>query len=414
MPLKFSKTTTLRYCQMRTFSFKVNELASRAENKLSAQFAIFDGIAMANTERVINAFRKHRVSDSHFAGSTGYGLGDTGRDTFDRVIADVFGKEDAIARIQLSSGTHTISTALFGILRPGDTLVSAIGAPYDTLKGVIRRLTEFGIIYREVSLLPCGNPDLDGLSSAVKDAKAVFIQRSRGYSSRPALHSEKVSEIVDIIRNVNNNVTMIVDNCYCEFVETCEPDGDLIVGSFIKNPGGGLAPTGGYIAGRQELVEAAALNLTAVGSENGASLGVNRLMFQGLFLAPHVVAQSLKTAAFAAAMLDELGYSVNPLPFDRRADVVQSVKFGNPIELLNFCQGIQKGSPVDSFAVPEPSDMPGYNCDVVMAAGTFVQGGSIELSCDAPMREPYTAFLQGGLTYEAGKFGVMTAVEGLI
>jgi cystathionine beta-lyase family protein involved in aluminum resistance len=399
---------------MRTFSHKVKELANRAENKLSAQFAVFDSIAEANTEKVLCAFHTHRVSDSHFAGSTGYGLGDTGRDTFDCVVADVFGKASAIARIQFSSGTHTISTALFGILRPGDILVSAVGAPYDTLQVVIRRLSEFGVIYRELPLLPNGNPDLKSLADVVRNAKAVLIQRSRGYSARPALHVEKVSEIVDIIRNVNKNVITLVDNCYCEFVDICEPDGDLIMGSFIKNPGGGLAPTGGYIAGRHDLVEAAALALTAVGSENGASLGMSRLMFQGFFLAPHVVAQALKTAAFAAAILDDLGYSVDPLPYDRRSDIVQAISFGNPTELLKFCQGIQRGSPIDSFAVPEPSDMPGYDCDVIMAAGAFVQGGSIELSCDAPMREPYTAFLQGGLTYEAGKFGVMTAVGNLL
>jgi len=399
---------------MQMFSCKVKELASRAENKLSAQFAIFDDIAMANTERVLNAFHTHRVSDSHFAGSTGYGLGDAGRDTFDRVVADVFGKESAIARIQFSSGTHTISAALFGVLRPGDVLVSAAGAPYDTLQGVIRRLSEYGIVYRELPLLPDGCPDMGGLADIVRDAKAVLVQRSRGYSARPALHIEIVSEIVDIIRNVNKNVITLIDNCYCEFVDICEPDGDLIMGSFIKNPGGGLAPTGGYIAGKSDLVEAAALSLTAVGTENGASLGVNRLMLQGLFLAPHVVAQALKTAAFAAAMLEELDYSVDPLPFDRRTDIVQSIRFDNPAGLLKFCRGIQKGSPIDSFAAPEPSEMPGYDCNVVMAAGTFIQGGSLELSCDAPMREPYTAFLQGGLTYEAGKFGVMTAIEQLI
>ncbi|MCL2081512.1 MAG: methionine gamma-lyase family protein [Oscillospiraceae bacterium] len=395
---------------MRNYSCKAKELVERAERGLSAQFAVFDGIAAANTERVLDAFQARRVSDAHFAGSTGYGLGDAGRDVFDGVVADVFGKESAIARVQLSSGTHTIATALFGVLRPGDTLVSAAGAPYDTLHGVIRRLAEFGVKYRELELTPEGLPDLDGLADAVRDAKAVLIQRSGGYSGRRALDTGKVSEIIEIIRGINKNAVTLVDNCYCEFVETREPDGDLIMGSFIKNPGGGLAPTGGYIAGRSDLVEAAALNLTAVGAENGASLGVNRLMFQGFFLAPHVVAQALKTAALAAAALSELGYGVSPSALEKRSDIVQAIRFGDAETLLRFCRGIQAGSPVDSFAVPEPSEMPGYDCGVVMAAGTFVQGGSVELSCDAPMREPYTAFLQGGLTYEAGRLGVIAGV----
>ncbi|MCL1820108.1 MAG: methionine gamma-lyase family protein [Oscillospiraceae bacterium] len=398
---------------MRKFSSKVKELAGRAESKLSAQFAIYEDIALSNTEKVLRAFQENRVSDTHFSGSTGYGLGDTGRDVFDKVIADVFGKERAIARLQLSSGTHTIATALFGVLRPGDTLLSAIGSPYDTLNGVIRRLNEFGVLYRETPLLPNGEPDINGIAEASKNVKAVLIQRSRGYSERPALYPEKVSEICNIVRNVNKNVIIIVDNCYCEFVDVQEPDCDLLLGSFIKNPGGGLAPTGGYIAGRGDLVEAASYALTAVGSENGASLNVNRLMFQGLFFAPHITAQALKTVTLASAILEELGYSVTPSPFDRRADIVQAIKFGNKSDLLKFCQGIQKGSPIDSFAIPEPSAMPGYDCEVVMAAGTFIQGGSVELSCDAPMRPPYTAFLQGGLTYEAGKYGIMTAIEGL-
>lgn len=399
---------------MQIFSSKVVDLASRAEQKLSEVFAGFDNIAQTNTVRVLEAFHTHRVSDSHFAGSTGYGIGDAGRDTFDRVIADVFDKESAIARIQFSSGTHTISTALFGVLRPGDVLVSAVGAPYDTLQSVIKQLAEFGVSYRETPLIHDGEPDLEALASTVQDAKAVLIQRSRGYSARKALYVEKVSEIADVIRNINKNAIILIDNCYCEFVDVREPDCDLIMGSFIKNPGGGLAPTGGYIAGRGDLVEQTATRLTAVGSENGASLGMNRLMYQGLLLAPHVVAQALKTAALASAMLEELGYGVEPLPLDRRADIVQTVKLKNIKSLLKFCRGIQKGSPVDSFATPEPSAMPGYNCKVIMAAGTFVQGGSVELSCDAPMRPPFTAFLQGGLTYEIGKYGVMTAVEDLL
>lgn len=399
---------------MQTFSSKVIDLASLAEQSLSEVFAGFDSIAQTNTARVLEAFHTHRVSDSHFAGSTGYGIGDAGRDAFDRVIADVFGKERAIARIQFSSGTHTISTALFGILRPGDVLVSAVGAPYDTLQSVVRQLAEFGVSYRESPLASSGEHDLEALASSVKDAKAVLIQRSRGYSTRKALHTEKVSEIVALVRNVNKNAIIMIDNCYCEFVDMCEPDGDLLMGSFIKNPGGGLAPTGGYIAGRSDLVEQAAIRLTAVGSENGASLGMNRMMFQGLLLAPHVVAQALKTAALASAMLKELGYGVEPQPLDKRADIVQTIMLKDIKSLLKFCRGIQKGSPVDSFAAPEPSDMPGYNCKVIMAAGTFIQGGSVELSCDAPMRPPFTAFLQGGLTYEIGKYGVMTAVEALL
>lgn len=396
------------------FSCKVKELAARAQESLTAVHAGFDRVAEVNTARVIEAFHRHRVSDSHFAATTGYGLGDAGRDTFDRVIADLMGAEDAIARVQFSSGTHTIACALFGVLRPNDVLLSVVGAPYDTLSGVIKQLSEFGVKYRELPLLPSGEPDLNGLAEAAKGVKAVLIQRSRGYSARPALFVEKVSNIIELVRNVNNNAIILVDNCYCEFVSENEPIADLIMGSFIKNPGGGLAPTGGYIAGRRELVEAAALRLTAVGAESGASLGFNRLMFQGLFNAPHVVAQALKTASLAAAMLTELGFAVNPLPFDRRADIVQAIHFGDSEKLLKFCRGIQTGSPVDSFAAPEPSDMPGYGCKVIMAAGTFIQGGSVELSCDAPMRPPYTAFLQGGLTYEAGKYGVMTAIDALL
>lgn len=402
-------------------------LARRAEARVSYSFAEIDRVSEENTRRVLAAFARHRVSESLFAGSTGYGYDDRGRDTLDEIYADLFGGEKGLVRLQFVNGTHAITCALWAVVRPGDVLLSAVGGPYDTLRGVVGiegdvpgNLRSYGVDYREVAPLPDGMPDLMGVRRAAADPRvgAVLLQRSRGYSTRKTLTVEMIRELCRAVREVNPRANLLVDNCYGEFVEAGEPcaaGADLCVGSLIKNPGGGLAPTGGYVVGRADLVDAAAGRLTApgIGGEVGATLGQNRLLYQGLFLAPHTVAQALKTAVFAAAALEELGYEVDPGPLERRADIIQQVAFGAPEPLLRFCQGIQKGAPVDSFVKPEPWAMPGYNDPVVMAAGAFIQGASIELSCDAPMRPPYVCYLQGGLTYESGKTGVLLALEEL-
>jgi cystathionine beta-lyase family protein involved in aluminum resistance len=350
----------------------------------------FDAVAFSNTEKILAAFQKHRVSDSHFAPSTGYGYNDPGRDVLDAVFADVMGTEDAIVRAAFASGTHAIACALKAVC-PNGGYWSLTGEPYDTLQSIMP--------YKVVSEL-AGEPPA-----------AFFIQRSRGYSDRKALSAAEVNALIGKARSFSG-APIVVDNCYCEFTETEEPSkADLIAGSLIKNPGGGLAPSGGYIAGRREWVGKAALQLNAVGRDCGANPYGNRLLFQGLLISPHTVAQALKTAVFAAARLQNLGYAVDPLPDEKRFDIIQAIHFGAPEPLLRFARGIQQGSPVDSFAVPEPWDMPGYGHQVVMAAGTFIQGASIELSCDAPMRPPYTAYLQGGLTLELGKLGIERAVS---
>lgn len=408
-------------------SDKVLSLAAQAQADLRPQFDRIDAIAEENTRKVLAAFQKHRVAEGYFAGTTGYGYDDLGRDKLDEIYADIFGTEDALVRVQFVNGTHAITCALFGALKPGDILVSAVGAPYDTLLGVIGvvpkghgSLMEYGVEYRQVELLD-NAPDKDGLAAAVRDprVKAVLIQRSKGYSTRSSLSVAEIGELCAVVRENNPDAAILVDNCYGEFVETIEPTqagADLVVGSLIKNPGGGLAPAGGYIAGRRDLVEGAAMRLTApgIGRECGASLGSNRSFYQGLFLAPHTTAQAVKTAVFAARMMELLGYKTEPASDAVRHDIIQMIHFGSPDPLKRFCKGIQFGAPVDSYVTPEPWDMPGYDCQVIMAAGAFIQGASIELSCDAPMREPYTAYLQGGLTYESGKAGVLLAVEELL
>lgn len=409
-------------------SERVRALAAEAQAGLRGQFDHIDAIAEENTQKVLAAFQKHRVAESDFAGTTGYGYDDIGRDKLDEIFAEIFGTEDALVRIGFVNGTHAITAALFGALRPGDVLVSAVGAPYDTLLGVIGvvdkgpgSLKEYGVGYRQVELTADNQPDLAGLSAAVKEpgVKAVLIQRSKGYSTRSSLSVDEIGAMCALIRAANPDASILVDNCYGEFVETREPTeagADLVVGSLIKNPGGGLAPTGGYIAGRRDLVEAAAMRLTApgIGRECGSTLGNNRSLYQGLFLAPHTTAQAVKTAVFAARIMELLGYRTEPASDAVRHDIIQMLHFGSPEPLKKFCRGIQFGAPVDSYVTPEPWDMPGYDCQVIMAAGAFIQGASIELSCDAPMREPYTAYLQGGLTYESGKAGVMLAVEELL
>ena len=408
-------------------SERVKELARRAQEDLREQFERIDRIAEENTQKVLGAFQKHRVSDSYFAGTTGYGYDDLGRDKLDAIYADIFQTEDALVRIQFVNGTHAITCALFGALKPGDVLVSAVGAPYDTLLGAIGvvdkgpgSLKDYGIEYRQVDLVD-NQPDLKGMADAARDprVKVVLIQRSKGYSTRASLSVEEIGTMCSVIRKANPKVSILVDNCYGEFVEELEPTqvgADLVVGTQKKNPGGGIAPTRGYLAGRKDLIEGAAMRLTTpgIGKECGSTLGNNRLLYQGLFLAPHTVAQAVKTAVFAARIMEELGYRTEPASSQIRHDIIQMIHFGEPEPLKRFCRGIQKGAPVDSYVTPEPWDMPGYDCPVIMAAGAFIQGASIELSCDAPMREPYTAYFQGGLTYESGKTGILLAVEELL
>lgn len=409
-------------------SDRVRALGAQAQAALTDQFARIDEIAAFNTEKVLSAFQRHKVADTYFQATTGYGYDDLGREKLGEIYADIFGVEDAMVRINFVNGTHAIASALYGVLRPGDVLVSAIGAPYDTLLGVIGvtgdgngSLREFGIQYRQVDLTPEDTPDLPGIVQAVQEdhVKAVLIQRSRGYATRASLSVEKIAEIIKAIRSVNPTVNILVDNCYGEFVETIEPSqvgADLIMGSLIKNPGGGLAPMGGYVAGRRDLVESTAMRMTVpgIGRECGASLGNNRAMYQGLFLAPHVVAQATKTAVFAAKVMELLGYRTDPISSDIRHDIIQMIHLEKPEAVEKFCKGIQAGAPVDSFVTPVPWAMPGYDCPVIMAAGAFIQGSSIELSADAPMRPPYTVYMQGGLTYESGKLGILLAADELL
>lgn len=409
-------------------SEKTRALARQAEKDCRAAFARIEAVSQTNTEKVLAAFQSNRVSDTCFNGTTGYGYDDRGREVLERIYAEVFGTEDAIVRVQFVNGTHALTSALFGMLRPGDVLLSVMGAPYDTLCSSIGitgnapgSMRDFGVGYAQVDPTPEGLPDLEGIAEAVKDpkVKTVLIQRSRGYSTRAALPIEWIKRIVDTVRSVNQKVYIMADNCYGEFCETLEPPQvgvDIIAGSLIKNPGGGIAPTGGYVAGKHELVEAAAMRLTCpgIGRECGCTQDVNRLFFQGFFLAPHVTAQALKTAVFCARMMELLGYDSSPSFDALRTDLVQTVRFGEPEAMKRFCRGIQQGAPVDSFVTPEPWDMPGYDDPVIMAAGSFIQGASIELSADGPMRPPYMAYLQGGLTYESGKTGVMLAVEELL
>lgn len=409
-------------------SARVLDLARQAQRELTEPFARIDAIAEENTAKVLSAFQKHKVAETYFHGTTGYGYDDLGRDELDAIYAEIFGTEDALVRVGFVNGTHAITAALFSVLRPGDTLVSAVGAPYDTLQGVIGitgsglgSLKEFGVQYQQVELTPDNRPDLPGMAEAVRapGVKAILIQRSRGYATRASLSVAQIGEMCRVIREANPEVFILVDNCYGEFVETSEPTqvgADLVVGSLIKNPGGGLAPMGGYLAGKKELIEGAAMRLTApgIGRECGATLGNNRSLYQGLFLAPHTVAQAVKVAVFAAKMMENLGYSTEPASDAVRHDIIQMIHLGDPERVQRFCKGIQLGAPVDSYVTPVPWDMPGYDCPVIMAAGAFIQGASIELSADAPMRPPYTVYLQGGLTYESGKFGVLLAIEALL
>ena len=410
-------------------SDKTLKLVSEAEESIKEQFKHIENICEINQLRVMKAFADNRVSDSHFVATTGYGYDDLGRDTLDRVYADIMGAEDALVRHNFISGTHTISTALFAVFRPNDILVSITGKPYDTLEEVIGiqgeagngSLKDFGVKYVQIDLKHDGTPDLEQIKFTLThmNVKAVTIQRSKGYGWRPTYSAKDIGALIEFVKEISPETICIVDNCYGEFVETEEPTAygaDLIAGSLIKNPGGGLAPTGGYIAGKQKYVELCAYRLTSVGigKEAGASLGFNRQMYQGLFMAPHVVSQALKAAVLCSAVFEKLGFEVDPKPNEIRHDIIQSIKFGDPDKVTAFCQGIQKGAPVDSFVTPEPWDMPGYSSQVIMAAGAFVQGASIELSADAPIKPPYIAYMQGGLTYESAKLGIMVAADKMI
>lgn len=406
---------------------QVYDMARDAETEIRSVFERIDRIAEKNTVKVMQAFQDNRVSEACFAGTTGYGYDDLGREVLDKVYAQVFKTEAALVRIGFVNGTHALSTALFSMLKPGDTLLSVTGLPYDTLRNAIGiegnlhgSLKFYGINYAQVDMKN-GNPDIEAIkrAAAEKSVAAVLIQRSRGYDDRRALSAEEIGEICAAVKSVNPEISVMVDNCYGEFTGENEPTEygvDLIAGSLIKNPGGGIAPTGGYIAGRAVLVEKAAMRLTTpgIGGECGSTLGNNRLLFQGFFMAPHVVAQALKTAVFCAAMMQKAGFKTSPAPDEERNDIIQMITLQNADNMKKFCRGIQSGAPVDSYVTPEPWQMPGYNVPVIMAAGAFIQGSSIELSADGPMKEPYIAYMQGGITYESGKLGIMMAVSEML
>ncbi len=402
------------------------ELAQRAEEGISGQFKRIEEIAQINQWKVLKAFADNHVSEAHFTSTTGYGYDDLGRDTLERVVAQIFGAEDALIRHNFVSGTHTISTALFAILRPGDLFVAVTGKPYDTLEEVIGiagqpgrgSLKDYGVDYKQIDLNSQGRPDYDAIKEVLMNnkVKMIEIQRSKGYAVRPTYSAEEIGGLIKFIKNISPETVCFVDNCYGEFVDLCEPTdfgADLIAGSLIKNAGGGIAPTGGYIAGKKELIELCAYRLTSVGvgREGGASLGTNRYLYQGMFMAPHTVSQALKSSIFCAALFKLMGFEVEPEPEEERHDIIQAIKLENAENLISFCCGIQQGAPVDAFVEPKPWNMPGYQDPVIMAAGAFVQGASIELSADGPLREPYAAYMQGGLTYESAKLGIMIAAQ---
>lgn len=402
----------------------VVDISLEIEKNIKDTFFDIEKTREFNQLKVIRAMQKNSLSDSHFSGTTGYGYDDRGREVIDGIYKEVFGTEDALVRHQIIAGTQALAICLYGNLRPEDELLSITGKPYDTLEEVIGirgsnngSLREFGVKYNQVDLLEDGSIDYKAVEEAInKSTKMVLIQRSRGYSWRPALTVEEIGKAANFVKSIKKDVIVMVDNCYGEFVQDIEPTqvgADIMAGSLIKNPGGGLAPTGGYVVGKEEYVSKTAYRLTTpgLGKKVGPTLGNNRLLIQGLFMAPHVVAESLKGAVFCAAMMEKLNFETSPATRDKRSDIIQSIKFGNPDSLIAFCQGIQKGSPVDAFVTPEPWDMPGYDSPVIMAAGAFIQGSSIELSADAPIKPPYTAYMQGGLVYEHVKVGVMIAVQ---
>ncbi|PAD79602.1 MULTISPECIES: aminotransferase class I/II-fold pyridoxal phosphate-dependent enzyme [Paenibacillus] len=411
---------------MATFSEELLQLGRTVEEKIAGKVREIDHIVDTNQWKVIEAFQRRQVSDFHFSGSTGYAYNDRGREVLDEVYADVFGAESALVRPHFASGTHTISTALFGVLRPGDELIYITGRPYDTLHKVIGQpgdgtgsLRDFGIGYGEVALTADGEVDWEAVEAAVSPAtKVIGIQRSRGYDWRASFTVQQIGEMVERIRAIRSDLIVFVDNCYGEFTEELEPTQvgvDLMAGSLIKNPGGGLAETGGYICGKARYVDQAAYRLTApgIGREVGAMLGTTRGIYQGLFMAPSTVGQAIKGSIFAAAMFEEVGFQTKPSWQESRTDLIQAVSFASADQLISFVQGIQKAAAVDSHVVPEPWDMPGYEHPVIMAAGTFIQGGSLELSADAPIRAPYIGYMQGGLTYSHVKYGVLMALQSM-
>ena len=404
---------------------KIIKLVNDSEKELDKEFKKIDEICEYNSLKVLNAFWNNKLSEAHFSQTTGYGYDDIGRDVIEKIYAEIFGAEDALVRSQFISGSHALTVALFAYLRPGDTMLSISGLPYDTLHEVIgivpndSSLKSFGVNYEQIDLV---NDDFDyeKIEERLKKSKIklIEIQRSKGYSTRKSISNSKIKKVVDLIRNYDKDVIIMVDNCYCEFVDKVSPiemGADIIVGSLIKNLGGGIAPNGAYIAGKKILVDLAGerLTLPGEGREVGPTLGINKQILEGLFFSPSVVASALKTAVLASKVLEELGYKVEPRYNDERVDIVQNIEFGKEEDLIKYCQGIQMASPVDSFAIPMPWDMPGYEDKVIMAAGTFTQGSSIELSCDGPIRKPYIAYMQGSLTYEYGKIAIIKAVSNL-
>lgn len=405
---------------------KVFNYCQKVEKKLTERFQTIDQIAEYNQAKVLHAMQKNQLSEAHLFPSTGYGYNDIGRDTLEKIYADIFHTEDALVRSQITCGTHALHIALAGNLRPGDEILSPVGKPYDTLDEIIGirpsigSLAEYGVTYRQVDLLPDGSFDWEGIRNAIHEkTRLVEIQRSKGYATRPTLSVEQIGELISFIKGIRSDIICMVDNCYGEFVEMIEPTdvgADMAVGSLIKNPGGGLAPIGGYIVGTKECVERSAYRLTApgLGKELGASLGVTASFVQGLFLAPTVTASALKGAILAANIYENLGYHAIPNATEARYDIIQAIEFGNPELLVAFCEGIQAAAPVDSYVTPTPWAMPGYDSDVIMAAGAFVSGASIELSADGPMKPPYAVYFQGGLTYPHAKFGIMKSLQRMV
>jgi len=420
-------TQSQKYLQQHFgISQEVLQLCASAEEELAPQFRNAEQITEFNQLKILRAFQDNRVSYAHFAETSGYGYDDLGRDTLDKIYAQVFSGEDSYVRVNIISGTQAISTCLFGVLRPDDTLLSVCGKPYDTLHEVLDcgnqnfgSLADWGVKYKQVDMTDNQQVNHNNVTSTIladKSIKAALIQRSKGYEWRPSLTIDEIERVINTVKSANPNIICIVDNCYGEFTETREPTevgADLVVGSLIKNPGGSLAPTGGYIIGKAEFVELAANRHTApgLGKHVGASLGFNKQLYQGLFMAPHITLQSIKTALLCAKVFEKLGYDICPTSTEPRTDIIQAVKFGDKDKLIKFCQAIQAAAPIDSFVTPEPWAMPGYVSEVIMAAGAFVQGASIELSADAPIREPFVAFMQGGVTYESAKVGILLAAE---
>ena len=405
---------------------KVYDFGEKILESLEERFKKIDKVAEYNQMKVINAFQKNKVADVHFNGSSGYGYNDIGRDTLEKVYADVFNTEAALVRPQITCGTHALAIALAANVRPGDEILYVSGKPYDTLEEVIgirdsiNSLKEWNVSYNQVDLKEDGSFDFDGIKEAINEnTKLIGIQRSKGYQTRKTLSVEAIGEVISFIKSINKDLIIMIDNCYGEFVQVNEPSdfgADMVVGSLIKNPGGGLAPIGGYIAGTKVCIERCAYRLTSpgLGAEVGATIGTNLSFYQGLFLAPTVVASALKSAIFAANIYEELGFKVVPNKSEERYDIIQAVEFGRADALIKFCEGIQAAAPVDSFATPEPWDMPGYDSQVIMAAGTFISGASIELSADGPIKEPYAVYFQGGLTWQHGKFGILKSLQSLV